>query len=117
MRGLFAYTPTGNPPPADNLVRDAHGNAVGGIRTPHVDVPVATLLGEVANPTPAFCSSFGGTIAFSAEKLAGLYRDHGDFLTQWKRATDSAVAAGFFTPEDGRHIAVSPSSSTIGKKN
>jgi hypothetical protein len=107
--------PSGNPPPNDNLVRDVHGNAMGGIRTPHVDVPVATLLGEVANPNPAFCSAFGGTIAFTPEKLATLYPNHGDFLKKWKSATDSTVAAGFFTPEDGRHIAASPSSSDIGK--
>jgi hypothetical protein len=107
--------PSGSPPPADNVARDAHGNAIGGIRTPHVDVPVATLLGEAANPGPSFCSAFGATIAFSPEKLASLYHNHGDFLTQWKRATNSAVAAGFLTPEDGRLIAISPSSSNIGR--
>jgi hypothetical protein len=108
--------PSGSPPPADNVARDAHSNAIGGIRSPHVDVPVASLWGEAPGaPGPGFCSAFGATIPFSPEKLASLYRNHGDFLTKWKRATASAVAAGFLTPEDGRLIAISPSTSNIGR--
>src|SRR3546814_8146110 len=33
----------------DGIARDAHGNALGGIRTPYVDVPTAVLSGENAS--------------------------------------------------------------------
>src|SRR5262249_56382186 len=49
---------TSSSPPA--IARDAHGNALGGVRTPQLDVPIATFSGEGQSGT-GFCGLFGTT--------------------------------------------------------
>lgn len=49
--------------------RDALGVAVGGIRTPQVDFPVATLSG-VGQSGAGFCGLFGTTAPLSADQIA-----------------------------------------------
>jgi hypothetical protein len=78
---------------------DAHGNVLGGIRTPAVDAPVATLSGS-ASAGAGFCRIFGTTTPFTPEKMAELYPDHRAFVTAWSRATWSAWASGFLTWQD-----------------
>ena len=56
------------------FARDVHGNAVGGIRTPFVDVPIATLRGD-GNEGQDFCRLFGSTAPLGATVIAGLYPD------------------------------------------
>ena len=53
------------PPPVIN--RDEHGNALGGVRTPVVDVPTATLRGD-GNAGATFCFLFGNTVPFDAPR-------------------------------------------------
>ncbi|HZM38243.1 MAG TPA: alpha/beta hydrolase domain-containing protein [Acidimicrobiales bacterium] len=78
---------------------DANGNVRGGIRTPAVDAPVATLggLGQTGSP---FCSLFGTTTPFTQQQLDTLYRNHGSFVVRWSAATFKALAAGFIRRED-----------------
>ena len=70
--------------PADAFRKDANGNAVGGVRTPYVDVPTARWVGarEAADPTaPGFgCFFEGYKISFSREKLQELYPTHDDYV-------------------------------------
>ena len=51
-----------NPPV---LALDSHGNVIGGVRTPAVDVPVSTLSGAAPAGTSTICSLFGTTTLFS----------------------------------------------------
>jgi hypothetical protein len=82
---------------------DGHGNASGGIRTPHVDVPVAVLsgLGNGGDPISFLC---GSTAAFDAERLAALYPSRADYLRRFEAATAAAVADGFVLAEDAPEI-------------
>jgi hypothetical protein len=82
---------------------DANGNVQGGIRTPAVDAPVATLGGLGQTGTP-FCSAFGTTEPFSQEQLEAAYRNHGKFVVAWSKATLKAFAAGFLRREDAVNI-------------
>jgi hypothetical protein len=126
---LNDWVAKGTPPPtaprlatsdgtgAGALVLDQHGNATGGIRTPHVDVPIATL--RPSGNTPAagglnFCGTFGTTTPFSAEKLAQLYRNHWIFALKWNLSTASAVKAGFMLPFDGLLVGLSGATSDVG---
>ncbi len=77
-------------PPA--LVLDASGNAMGGIRTPIVDVPIATLSG-LGQSGGTFCGLAGTTVPFDAETLAALYPTEDAYISAVNDATDSAVAA------------------------
>ena len=59
-----------------------HGNVIGGVRTPAVDVPVSTLSGAAAPGTSAICSLFGSTTAFTPAQLASLYGTKSHYLAE-----------------------------------
>jgi Alpha/beta hydrolase domain len=94
------------------FVVDANGNARGGIRTPQVDVPVATLSGT-GGSGGGFCILFGTTTPFAGGKLAALYPNHAAFVRAWDAATDRAVKAGFVLRADAQHIKDAAARSTI----
>jgi Alpha/beta hydrolase domain len=122
---LDRWIANGTPPPTAprletvsispiRYVLDAHGNVQGGIRTPAVDAPVATLSG-LGQTGSQFCSLFGTTLPFSDEKIEALYGSHGRFVSAWSRATAKALAAGFLRPEDATNLIVVGAQSAIGR--
>jgi hypothetical protein len=83
----------------DGFRTDELGNALGGIRTPHVEVPTAVLSGIGNGGTPmAFLT--GSTIAFPPEQLERLYGSAAAYEERYAASADAAVAAGFVVPED-----------------
>jgi len=98
------------PPPVsgtDRLSRDSDGNAIGGLRLPIIEVPVATYDGEGC--------VFGGTSTlFSPERLAELYPSHQSYVEQLLVATDEAVASRVLLCSDAKAIMRVASESTIG---
>ena len=95
------------------FVLDANGNVRGGVRTPAVDVPVATLSGLGQSGT-SFCFLFGTTVPFSAAKLAGLYPTHAAFTARWAADTASDTASGFIRPDDARELVAAAAASSVG---
>jgi hypothetical protein len=95
------------------LLRDELGNALGGVRTPYVDAPVATLSGYGQSGT-SFCALFGTTDLFDEATLAALYPTRADYIAAIDRATEEAVAAGFIRPIDGDLIQARARTSDIG---
>ncbi|HMD44588.1 MAG TPA: alpha/beta hydrolase domain-containing protein [Acidimicrobiales bacterium] len=98
------------PPTSDRLeVRDGEfvtddlGNVRGGIRTPHVDAPVAVLsgLGNGGAPISFLC---GRTVPFDDATLRALYSSRDDYLGRFGDATEAAVAAGFVLADDAAEI-------------
>jgi Alpha/beta hydrolase domain len=96
------------------LAADEHGNTLGGVRTPAVDAPVATLTGSTTGGT-SFCFLFGTTVPFTPEQLASLYPDHGAFVTAWTRATNVARRAGFLVDADAKELVRAAKQSDIGR--
>lgn len=84
-------------------VLDSHGNIVGGVRDPAVDVPVATLTG-VPN-TPGLCFLGGSTTPFSTATLQSLYPTHRDFVARWTRDVIRLAQTGYLTPPDALNLA------------
>lgn len=82
------------------FVRDANGNATGGVRTPLVDVAVDALSGAPVEGSSVICLLFGSTRPLPAERLAELYPTPEDYLAAFTASTDEAIAAGFVLPED-----------------
>jgi hypothetical protein len=86
--------------------RDADGNALGGLRLPEIDVPVAKYgISNFTTGSLAFldlfaCVAGGSTEPFSAGKLARRYPTHADYVAKYKAAADAALAAGFLRPAD-----------------
>ena len=93
------------------LARDAYGNALGGVRSPHVDVPIATL--NSVNTGPVFCRLFGSTTPFTPEQLLALYPTHADFVTKWLWAIYAGVANGFLLPADAGELYAAANGSTV----
>jgi hypothetical protein len=93
-------------------VLDANGNVRGGIRTPAVDAPVATLSG-LGQAGSQFCFLFGTTVPLTAEQLDALYGSHGGFMAAWGRATVRAFLGGFLRPEDTFDLVVVGAQSDI----
>ncbi len=120
---LNRWVVTGRPPPRAPYLQttqtspvvfklDANGNALGGVRSPQVDAPIAALSG-VGN-TPAFCSLFGTTVPFSASQLASLYPTHWQFVSKWGVATLKDLKAGYLVPADAVELINSAAVSQIG---
>jgi Alpha/beta hydrolase domain len=100
-------TPPASAPPlelADTspplLARDSFGNALGGVRTPALDVPVATLSGEPPEGASVLCSLFGSTVPFDGPTLRRLYGEERGYVAAFEAALDATVAAGFILPAD-----------------
>jgi hypothetical protein len=100
-------TPPPSPPPfrlsstkPAVLALDAHGNVIGGVRTPAVDVPISTLSGAAPAGTSELCSLFGSAIPFSASTLASLYPTKADYLTAYQASLDKAIKGGYILDAD-----------------
>ena len=79
------------------IVRDADGIALGGVRTPHVDVPLATLTGEGM-------AAVGRTIPFTPTELSSRYGDRAGYLSAFADSLDAAIDAGFLLAHDRADI-------------
>ncbi|HWF16354.1 MAG TPA: alpha/beta hydrolase domain-containing protein [Acidimicrobiales bacterium] len=143
ISALENWVRTGNPPAQSPrlqvnssktaYVLDANGNARGGIRTPQVVAPVATLSG-IGQPgsSPAsqpgqqttsqssavgagvLCSIFGTTVPLSASQLATLYPTHSTFVKKWDTATAAEVHEGYLLAPDARALDKVAAASKIG---
>jgi Alpha/beta hydrolase domain len=82
------------------LALDEHGNVIGGVRTPAVDVPVATLTGSAPAGTSEICSLFGTTTPFSAQELSSLYGTKANYLSKYSKDLDHAIAARYLLPSE-----------------
>lgn len=100
----------GSPP---TIVRDANGNALGGIRTPQVDAPIATIKGD-GQTGSILCLLFGSTAKFDEAMLAALYPDHDAYVAAFNAATDDAVQAGFLVSTDAELMKTFAAESDIG---
>ena len=100
-------TPPPSPPPFTlssthpaTLALDAHGNVIGGVRTPAVNVPVSTLSGAPPAGATTICGLFGSTIAFTPAQLASLYGTQSNYLTAYTKSLDKDIAEGYILSAD-----------------
>ena len=82
------------------IERDSDGNALGGIRTPPVDVAVATLSGEPAPEAALACILFGTTTAFTPARIAELYPSRADYEQRYATSADIAIEQGYVLADD-----------------
>jgi len=88
----------GTSPP--QIARDPLGNALGGVRTPAVDVPIAALSGDARPGANRICALFGSTEYFDPATLVDLYGDRNGYLAAYERSLDEAITAGFLLESD-----------------
>jgi hypothetical protein len=81
---------TGSPPA---IQRDAHGNALGGVRLPELEVPIARYVASTSTSR-----LLGETFPFSADELKQLYTTHEDYVSKVAAAANAALQAGVILP-------------------
>jgi hypothetical protein len=118
-----------NPANHESFLVDSNGNALGGIRTPQVEAPVAKVSG-IGQPgsTPigtqpsnastissqTLCGILGTTVPFSAAQLTALYPTHAAFVAKWDAATAAEVREGYLLPSDAQTLDRVAAQSSIG---
>jgi hypothetical protein len=85
---------------APEILRDADGIALGGIRTPPVDVPVDVLSGLPGPSTDLICLLLGSTTPLSEARLAELYPTRAEYEQQYASATVQVIEGGFVLEAD-----------------
>ena len=123
MAALLRWVEDGEAPPraprirttgdGTTIVRETHGIAVGGIRTPSVDVPVQTLSGESQVQSGPLCAIFGSTVPFDAAVLASLYPTQEDYVRAFDKALDRAIDRGFVRRADRAEYAAEARAVTL----
>jgi Alpha/beta hydrolase domain len=88
--------------PDGTVARDKHGNAVGGIRWPHVVAPLGTHRAEP--PTDGRADLMGSTTAFGPETVRRLYGTREEYETRFAAAADHLVETGVVLPEDAGSV-------------
>jgi hypothetical protein len=111
FRSLEAWVRTGEPPPVaarlelaggatPEVLRDGDGIALGGLRTPPVDVPVDALSG-VPGPNPdIICILLGSTTPLPDARLDELYSSRAAYVQEYADATDGAIDSGYVLAAD-----------------
>jgi hypothetical protein len=105
--------PSGTPlkratdPAPGPVERDRFGNAIGGIRLAHIEVPTARANGIE-------CGNVGAWVPFSTQQLQALYPTHQDYVTKVKAAVAASVAGGFVLPEDAAETIAEAEATVIG---
>jgi hypothetical protein len=84
--------------PARAFVLDAHGNAVGGVRSTTVDVPVARYVG--AKSGGFRCMFYGYKFSLDPAELQRLYPNRGTYLQKLRTRADELVSQRWLTRAD-----------------
>lgn len=103
--------PTAEPISVTNgkIDRDSFGNALGGVRSPYMDVPIATLSGEnglqdLGADSPSICFLFGTTEMFDNATLRSLYANSSDYVQKVTASAAELVDAKFLLAADAEII-------------
>ncbi len=115
LDALHTWVRTGEPAPAAPPIEvgetdppapvlDSHRLALGGVRTPWVDVPTARTSG-IGGPESVMSAIFGSGEPFDAATLGRLYPGGaGEYLDRFTAALDTAIGAGFVLAADRAEI-------------
>jgi len=110
LAGLDNWVRQGIPPPKaqpilveeGEPVLDQHGNVIGGVRSPFVDVPTATWNGNSTGES--FCRIAGHEVPFSKNKLKQLYPTKAAYIAAVTANVNKLVAEGFILEADGQQL-------------
>ena len=110
MLHLFRWAEHGITPPrgqrialaTDDLVSvaqvDHHGNPLGGVRSPFLDVPLARY--EVHSTRGLLCKLAGRETFLPREVLAKCYRNADIYVAEFTQSLDETIRAGFLLQAD-----------------
>jgi hypothetical protein len=110
LRNLDAWVRAGTAPPRAEPIQvvdgkpvlDRFGNVVGGVRSPLVDVPTSTWMGNSTGES--FCGIAGHELPFDAARMRELYPNPDSYARAFGASVEALVKARFITPEDGKDL-------------
>jgi hypothetical protein len=88
--------------PQASVVTDQAGNGVGGVRTPYVDVPIATYI--PTSTGPGNCREMGHKVDFDAARVRTLHGNEKEYASKMSQSVDKLVKERWLTEADGRKI-------------
>ena len=125
---LTRWIRDGTPPPKAERIRienagtpqarialDQFGNAVGGVRTPYLDVPIATYYTTSKGET--FCPELAHTVPFDWGRLNTLYGTPQNYRGKVGQSVDRLVRDHWLTESDGRKIKAEAGSVPVSSSN
>jgi hypothetical protein len=88
--------------PQAAVAADQYGNGIGGIRSPYVDVPVATYYTHA--PGPATCRNIGYKIPFEWARLEALYSSAKNYAAKVNQTIDQLVKDKWLLESDAKRL-------------
>jgi hypothetical protein len=118
---IYTWLRTGTPPPRSEplmtekvegtdeiqIKLDEHGNALGGVRNPYVEYPLATYYGQsrpLDEESAFFCMLAGYKEPFDKDKIKSLYSTRDDYLNKVNAMVDRMVKQRLLIESDGVRI-------------
>ncbi|MBI2187331.1 MAG: hypothetical protein HYU37_09485 [Acidobacteria bacterium] len=101
--------------PQARVVRDQVGNALGGVRTPYVDVPIATY--HTTSKGETFCPELGRAEPFNWMRLNALYGTPQKYAARVAESVDRLVRERWLTESDGRKIKAEAAAVALSSTN
>jgi hypothetical protein len=84
------------------VVTDEFGNGRGGLRTPYVEVPIATY--ATASPGPGNCPEMGHVTRFAAARLQMLYGSFDNYAARARASIAKLAREGWLTKADAQRL-------------
>ena len=101
--------------PKARIALDQFGNAIGGVRTPYLDVPIATYYTSSKGET--FCPELAHTVPFDWARLNSLYGTPQNYRAKVAQSVDRLVRERWLTESDGRKIKAESASVPVSSSN
>jgi len=124
LANLDRWSRDGTPPPQGEPIglqepsiagvqvqRDRFGNALGGVRSPALDVPTARYHARMSGP--GICELWGYREPFDEAQLKSLYPIHEDYVSKVRASVADLVAHRWLTPRDGERIITAASAAQV----
>jgi hypothetical protein len=88
-----------DPGPPRSIVFDELGNAKGGVRTPHIDVPIYHYVAPNTPLTGTLCNQTGRQELLSDDVLQRLYGNYGQYVSKFNRRLKQLEHEGWWPKE------------------
>jgi len=96
------------------IARNELGIALGGIRLPEIEVPIA--LNSGINSGATFCVLYGTYQPFDDDTLHALYRNHGAYVSGFNRSVNKNLKAGYILKEAAMEMRAEAAHSDVPPK-
>jgi hypothetical protein len=84
------------------IASDEFGHGTAGVRTPYVDVPIASY--TTSSPGPGTCAEMGHVMPFDAAKLKTMYGSFDAYLSKLNASIARLSMERWLTPEDAKRL-------------